>query len=145
MHITVFDPPMWSILQVLQMEINLVKQKNTCPQPTCFIEMGWLFFSITRRCDNILGVSKNNGIPKSSILIGVFHYKPSILGYPYFWKHPFGLENPHLFHGGPPWTLSTCNACFQPLGRRPRRCPDGAKASRSRGFTVYIYDIYEPS
>ena len=20
----------------------------------------------------------------------VFHYKPSILGYPYFWKHPFG-------------------------------------------------------
>ena len=26
--------------------------------------------------------------PKSSILIGVFHYKPSILGYPYFWKHP---------------------------------------------------------
>ena len=25
--------------------------------------------------------------PKSSILIGVFHYKPSILGYPYFWKH----------------------------------------------------------
>ena len=27
--------------------------------------------------------------PKSSILIGVFHYKPSILGYPYFWKHPF--------------------------------------------------------
>ena len=26
--------------------------------------------------------------PKSSILIGVFHCKPSILGYPYFWKHP---------------------------------------------------------
>ena len=35
------------------------------------------------------GVSKNNGIPKSSILIGFFHYKPSILGYPYFWKHPY--------------------------------------------------------
>ena len=31
--------------------------------------------------------------PKSSILIGprVFHYKPSILGYPYFWKHPFSV------------------------------------------------------
>ncbi len=28
--------------------------------------------------------------PKSSILIGVFHCKPSILGYPYIWKHPFG-------------------------------------------------------
>ena len=30
-----------------------------------------------------LGVSENYGIPR------VFHYKPSILGYPYFWKHPF--------------------------------------------------------
>ena len=36
-----------------------------------------------------MGVSKNNGTPKSSILIGFFHYKPSILGYPYFWKHPY--------------------------------------------------------
>ncbi len=35
-----------------------------------------------------LGVFKNRGTPKSSILIGVFPYKPSILGYPYFWKHP---------------------------------------------------------
>ena len=27
--------------------------------------------------------------PKSSNFNRVFHYKPSILGYPYFWKHPF--------------------------------------------------------
>ena len=27
--------------------------------------------------------------PKSSIFNSVFQYKPSILGYPYFWKHPF--------------------------------------------------------
>ncbi len=29
--------------------------------------------------------------PKSSILIGfsIINYKPSILGYPYFWKHPY--------------------------------------------------------
>ena len=27
----------------------------------------------------------------------VFHYKPSILGYPYFWKHPFSWEKNHLF------------------------------------------------
>ena len=36
--------------------------------------------------------------PKSSIFNRVFHYKPSILGYPYFWKHPFQsnqLEDPH--------------------------------------------------
>ena len=37
-----------------------------------------------------VGVSKNRGkTPKSSILIRVFRYKPSILGYPYFWKHPY--------------------------------------------------------
>ena len=36
-----------------------------------------------------MGVSKNNGTPKSSIFNRVFRYKPSILGYPYFWKHPY--------------------------------------------------------
>ena len=36
-----------------------------------------------------MDVSENSGFPpKSSILIGVFHYKPSILGYPCLWKHP---------------------------------------------------------
>ena len=35
------------------------------------------------------------GFPlKSSILIMVFHYKPSILGYPYFWKHPYNEYTP---------------------------------------------------
>ena len=38
---------------------------------------------------NIWMFPKIVGFPsKSSILIGVFHYKPSILGYPYFSKHP---------------------------------------------------------
>ena len=36
-----------------------------------------------------MGVAKNRGTPKSSILNRVFHYKPSILVYPYFWKHPY--------------------------------------------------------
>ena len=36
-----------------------------------------------------MGVSKNSGFsPKSSILIGGSHYKPSILGCLYCWKHP---------------------------------------------------------
>ena len=35
-----------------------------------------------------MGVSENSGTPKSSILVGFSHYKSSILGYPYFWKHP---------------------------------------------------------
>ena len=34
-----------------------------------------------------MDVSENSATPKSSILIG-FSYKPSILGYPYFWKQP---------------------------------------------------------
>ncbi len=36
-----------------------------------------------------MGVSKNNGTPKSSILFSGFPlFSPSILGYHYFWKHP---------------------------------------------------------
>ena len=28
----------------------------------------------------------------------VFHYKPSILGYPYFWKHPYHALSVYLFN-----------------------------------------------
>ncbi len=35
-----------------------------------------------------MGVSKNNGTQIINFN-RVFHYKPSILGYPYFWKHPY--------------------------------------------------------
>ena len=35
-----------------------------------------------------MGVSTNNGTPKSSHFNRVFHYKPSIFRYPYCWKHP---------------------------------------------------------
>ena len=34
-------------------------------------------------------VSENSGTPKSSNSSRVFHYQASILGYPYFWKHPY--------------------------------------------------------
>ena len=40
-----------------------------------------------------MGVSKNMGKPPNHPFVHrVFHYKPSILGYPYFWKHPY-LKN----------------------------------------------------
>ena len=54
--------------------------------------MGWgVEFS------NFLGVFWDMGVstkkkrypPKSSISNRVFHYKPSILGYTHFWKHPY--------------------------------------------------------
>ena len=36
-----------------------------------------------------LGVSKNRGTRKSSILIGFSIINHPFWGYPYFWKHPF--------------------------------------------------------
>ena len=48
--------------------------------------------NVRKPCSRYLGVSKNNGTPKSSIFNRVFHHKPSILGYPYFWKHPFHVS-----------------------------------------------------
>ena len=37
-----------------------------------------------------MGVSKSNGnYPQIIHFNRVFLYKPSILGYPYFWKHPY--------------------------------------------------------
>ena len=44
-------------------------------------KVGSFFLPLRNMC-----VSENSGTPKSSILIGVFDYKPSILGYPYFWS-----------------------------------------------------------
>ena len=32
------------------------------------------------------------GVPQIIHFNRVFHYKPSILGYPYFWKHPNGSK-----------------------------------------------------
>ena len=43
-------------------------------------------------CD-YMDVSENTGVPpKSSHFNRVFHYKPSILGFPYFWKHPYHVD-----------------------------------------------------
>ena len=36
-----------------------------------------------------MGVSKNRGSPQIIHFNRVFQFKPSILGYPYFWKHPY--------------------------------------------------------
>ena len=45
-----------------------------------------------------MDVSKNRGTPKSSMFNRVFHYKPSILGYPYLWKHLKSLEKKNHEH-----------------------------------------------
>ena len=38
-----------------------------------------------------MGVSENSGTPQIIHFNRVFHYKPSILGYPYFWKPPYDM------------------------------------------------------
>ena len=43
-----------------------------------------------------MGVSKNSGNPQIIHFNRVFRYKPSILGYPYFWKHPCVLSKFNL-------------------------------------------------
>ena len=40
---------------------------------------------------NRMDLSENSGTPQIIHFDRVFHYKPSILGYPYFWKHPDGF------------------------------------------------------
>ena len=68
--------------------------------------------------------------PKSSILIGFPHYKPSILGYPYFWKHLYILHTYDLLLLNR-WEhpFSSCCAGLNAsvlLGRKP----NGARAFR---------------
>ena len=41
-----------------------------------------------------MGVSKNMGAPQIIHSNRVFHYKPFILGFPYFWKHPYTTSPP---------------------------------------------------
>ena len=53
------------------------------PQPHFFIIISRVDFLIEKKWKgelNKMGVSKNTGTPKSSILIGFLYYKPSILG-----------------------------------------------------------------
>ena len=47
------------------------------------VQAGWMYGLL------FMGVSKNRGYPQIIHLNRVFHHKPSILGYPYFWKHPY--------------------------------------------------------
>ena len=50
-----------------------------------------LFFCFLKSDEGkYMGVSENSGFSTQIIHFNrVFHYKPSMLGYPYFWKHPY--------------------------------------------------------
>ncbi len=76
-----------------------------------------------------MGVSKNNGIPKSSILIGfsVFHYfNHPFWGFsPLFWKHPY---LPRLFCDKE--TSSHDSIATFPISLDDERIQDATKHSR---------------
>ena len=62
-----------------------------------------------------MDVSENSGTPKYPQILHfnrVFHYKPSILGYPYFWKHPNSEEILWL-HRGTRVNLKTNEAYYE--------------------------------
>ena len=65
-------------------------------------ENGWLE-------DEHSGVSENSGTPKIIHFNRVFHYKLSILGYHYFWKHPF-LLGWSFFWGGRWYLWGWCSS-----------------------------------
>ena len=69
--------------------------------------------------DLYMGVSVNSGTPKSSICSWGFPlFSPSILGYPYFWKHPY---TQHLPNGDlsfrPYYEMASCptQRCWQAI------------------------------
>ena len=59
--------------------------------------LGWKLVSNKKTLGIYMDVSENSGTLKSSILIGFSIFKPSILGYPYFWKHPYMGSFSHNF------------------------------------------------
>ena len=74
---------------------------------------------------NRMDVSENSGTPKSSHFNRVFHYKPSILGFPYFWKHPYlsSIWKTHTL--AIPFEIfpsSATDSPLEPVSNRPADC-----------------------
>ena len=83
---------------MLASSIHLLQQRSS--PKLCRI---WDNFSMLEEFSIVfwlqLDVSENSGTPQIIHFNRVFHYKPSILGYPYFWKHPTGCAS-YFLH---PW------------------------------------------
>ena len=62
-------PPFWSF------SIRTSQGSSPPPKKKTFCISIWMFPKIV--------------VPQNIHFNKVFHYKPSILGYPYFWKHPY--------------------------------------------------------
>ena len=70
---------------------------STHPEPARFTTFNYVKSHILT---NIYGCFQKWGYPQIIHFNRVFHYKPSILGYPYFWKHPYIIypnsQSPHM-------------------------------------------------
>ena len=68
--------------------------EDTCSQVPSLL---WIMLNLMKWLNAMYSMNLYMGVeprivgkpPKSSHFNRVFHYKPSILGYPYFWKHPY--------------------------------------------------------
>ena len=98
-----------------------------------------------------MGVSTNNGNPQIMNFNRVFRYKPSILGYPYFWKHPYNFHvkrrmlgmNPSMSQFTPPegFGARTQGALSDSV---PRRKYDGTRGKEQELFVTSLeYSILD--
>ena len=70
-------------------ECNICHFCGLCLKATSFWISGGLWFLLSLSTSFYMGVSENNGTPKSSILIGFSIINHPFWGFsPYFWKHP---------------------------------------------------------
>ena len=77
---------------------NVISAASTGKIGTQGLHQDTLAAPSTWTCSDYMDVSENGGTPKASNLIGFFHYKPSILGYLYFWEtiHMVGISNKNI-------------------------------------------------
>ena len=67
-------------------------QPLSCMKSSKWASREEIFKDVVRRLSDI-GVSKNHGTPKSSILIGFSIINHPFSGTPYFWRHPYLLRS----------------------------------------------------
>ena len=83
------DTEVLSAVKAIRM-VMASSEFQTRPPTPCYVGQGWDPTLITNQQEYV-DVSENSGFSPQIIHFNMgFHYKPSILGYPYFWKHPCG-------------------------------------------------------
>ena len=105
-------------------EANLLFQSTSSTKKSGGINM---YEPLADTNSNYMGDSKNSGTPKSSHFNRVFHHKPSILRYPYFWKQPYVYLVPWTF------TLLHLLVLFVDVNLFERAACDGGWTSTSMG------------